>query len=140
MACTAAAAYNAAKRVESFPEVMDDLDKVTILQDDGHGNTVTRWDGTISVGPLTRKVGWTERDYWDDAHLSCSFQLVEGDMTKYDGDWTFTPNGETCLVRLRVEFELGIPLLGPLINRMVDQVMQANCDQLLQALEKLATK
>lgn len=134
-----AVVYRAAKRVESFPEVLSSLDKVSILEDDGNGNVVSRWDGTISVGPLTRKVSWTERDHWDDAQLVCTFTLIRGDMKEYSGVWTFSPNAAGCHVQLKVNFEMGIPLLGPLVNRMVDQVMQQTCDELLEALEKLST-
>ena len=131
--------YSAAKRVERFPDVLTSLDKVTMLEDDGAGNTVSRWEGTIHVGPLVRKVTWTERDYWDDATRCCTFKLINGDMKEYSGEWTFAAANGGCAVRLRVDFELGIPMLGPLINRMVDQVMQQTCDELLEALEKLAT-
>jgi hypothetical protein len=41
-------------------------------------------------------------------------------------------------VLLNVDFELGIPVLGPMVNKIVDQLMQKNCDQLLEGLEKLA--
>jgi coenzyme Q-binding protein COQ10 len=132
--------YAAAKRVTDFPEVLSSLDSVEVLEDDGAGHTVTRWVGTISVGPLTRRVSWTERDVWEDTARSCSFTLIEGDMKQYDGEWTFTPSGTGCDVKLRVDFEMGIPVLGPLINKMVDQVMQHTCDELLEALEKLAAR
>ncbi len=135
----AAAVFAAAQQVERFPEVMPDLDKVTVLEDDGAGHTLTKWEGTISVGPLTRQMSWTERDVWDMAALTCTFTLVEGDMKQYSGEWTFAEQGEGCLAQLRVRFELGIPLLGALVNRIVDQIMQRNCDDLLEALEKLAS-
>lgn len=130
--------FAAAQQVERFPDVMPDLDKVSVLEDDGAGHTVTKWEGTISVGPLTRQMSWTERDVWDSSALSCSFTLIEGDMKHYSGEWTFTPQGAGCQAELRVRFELGIPLLGAMINRIVDQIMQRNCDDLLAALEKLA--
>ena len=38
---------------------------------------------------------------------------------------------------MRVQFELGIPVLGPMINQMVDKLMTANCEDLLVALERL---
>lgn len=134
----AQAVFAAAQRVERFPEVLPDVDSVKVLEDDGAGHSVTQWRGTISVGPLTRQIGWTERDSWDSAAQTCTFELVEGDMKQYSGVWTFTPQDNGTLVELRVRFELGIPLLGPLVNRIVDQIMQHNCDDLLAALEKLS--
>jgi coenzyme Q-binding protein COQ10 len=130
--------YAAAKRVERFPDVLPDVDEVRILDDDGQGNVKTSWVGTIRVGPMTRQIKWTELDHWNDDELSCWFELVEGDMKTYDGRWTFTEDPAGCKVTLTVTFELGVPMLGALVNRMVDQLMQQNCDELLEALEKLA--
>lgn len=132
--------YNTAKDVERFPEVLPDLDRVTVLSDDGQGNVVSKWQGSISVGPLTRQITWTERDMWDDSNLTCRFELVEGDMKQYSGFWTFSPAPDGgCKVDLAVKFELGIPMLGPLVNRIIEQVMQRNCEDLLLALEKLSS-
>jgi ribosome-associated toxin RatA of RatAB toxin-antitoxin module len=133
-----AAVFAAAQQVERFPAVLPDVDSVNVLEDDGAGHVVTKWRGTISVGPLTRQIGWTERDTWDAAAQTCTFELVEGDMKQYSGVWTFSPQEGGTLVELRVRFELGIPLLGALVNRIVDQIMQRNCDDLLEALEQLS--
>lgn len=132
------AVYRAARQVERFPDVMPDLDSVEVLEDDGQGHTKTSWTGTIKVGPLTRQISWIELDHWDDEGLRCRFELVEGDMKTYDGTWVFVADGDGCHVTLTVNFELGVPMLGALVNRMVDQLMQNNCDELLAALEKLA--
>jgi len=132
------AVYRVAQRVERFPDVLPDLDKVEVLENDGNGTVKTSWTGTIKVGPLTRQISWIELDHWDDEGLRCSFELVEGDMKTYDGTWVFAADGDGCEVKLSVNFELGVPMLGALVNRMVDQLMQNNCDELLAALEKLA--
>jgi ribosome-associated toxin RatA of RatAB toxin-antitoxin module len=131
--------FAAAQEVERFPEVMPDLNSVAVLEDDGQGNTVTKWDGTVAVGPLKRSISWTERDRWDSENLLCTFELIEGDMKKYSGTWAFSSNHSGCLVELTVDFELGIPMLGPLVNNIVEKIMQDNCDALLAALDHMAT-
>ena len=135
----ARAVFTAAQDVEKFPELMPDLNSVSVLEDDGAGNTVTKWDGTVSVGPLKRSISWTERDHWNAGEMQCTFELVEGDMKKYSGTWTFIQNGRGCDVELIVDFELGIPMLGPMVNNMVEKIMKDNCDALLDALDKIAT-
>jgi ribosome-associated toxin RatA of RatAB toxin-antitoxin module len=89
---------------------------------------------------MSKQVKWTERDHWDADGLSCKFELVEGDMKTYDGLWTFSEADGSCNVELNVNFELGIALLGPMIGKIVDQLMQQNCDELLEALEKLSAQ
>ena len=87
---------------------------------------------------MSKRVAWTECDEWDEEQLTCTFELVDGDMKEYSGTWSFAPEGDGCRVDLRVSFELGIPMLGPMIDKIVNQLMQQNCDDLLAALEKLA--
>ncbi|MCH7472880.1 SRPBCC family protein [bacterium] len=132
--------FAAAKQVERFPDVLPDLNRVTIIEEKGENEVVTKWEGTINVGPLTRNITWTERDVWDPAARTCTFELIEGDMKEFSGVWTFTPEDGGCRVDLKIDFELGIPMLGPMITRIVDGIMQQNCDGLLEALEKLAAE
>jgi len=135
----AAVVYEAAKDVEKFPDVLPDLNSVTVLENNGNGETVTKWDGSVAMGPLKRSISWTERDFWDDEGLKCTFELIEGDMKRYSGIWLFVKEGENCRVELSVDFELGIPMLGSMVNRIVDQLMKDNCDALLGALDRITT-
>jgi len=130
--------FGIARQVTRFPEVIPNLDQVTIDEDLGAGRVVSSWEAEFSVGPLKKQVKWTERDHWDEQALTCTFELVEGDMKEYSGSWTFTPNGDGCDVVLTVQFVLGINMLGPMIDKIVNQLMQQNCDELLEGLEKLA--
>jgi ribosome-associated toxin RatA of RatAB toxin-antitoxin module len=130
--------FAVAQQVERFPDVLPDLDKVTVLENDGAGHTVTKWDGTVSLGPIVKKISWTERDVWDSAAKTCTFTLLEGDMKHFDGMWTFAEANGGTQVDMRVQFELGIPVLGPMVNRIVDDLMTRNCEDLLTALERLS--
>jgi len=130
--------YAAAQRVERFPDFMPNLDSAEVLEDDGLGTLVTRWKGSFSLGPLKKDVSWTERDVWNEAELSCRFDLISGDMKTYSGAWRFTELTEGCEAELKMDFVLGIPVLGPMVNAIVDKLMQQNCDELLEALEKIA--
>lgn len=130
--------FAVARQVTRYPEVMPNLDKVAILADEGNGVSISKWDATFSVGPLRKSISWTERDRWNEAELSCEFELVEGDMKAYNGTWDFVPDGKGCRIELRVNFELGIAMMGPMIDNIVNQLMQQNCDELLEAIEKLA--
>lgn len=130
--------YAAAQRVDQFPAVMPNLDSVEVLEDDGNGTVVTKWNGSFSVGPLKKDVSWTERDVWNAADLTCRFDLISGDMKTYNGTWRFTETPQGCEAELRMDFVLGIPVLGPMVNAIVDKLMQQNCDELLEALEKIA--
>lgn len=139
IALPAAKVYAAARQVARFPDVLPNLDSVEVLEDDGAGTTVTKWNGSFALGPLKKDVSWTERDVWDDAALTCRFDLISGDMKTYNGTWSFTDTADGgCTAELKVDFVLGIPVLGPMVNSIVDSLMKQNCDELLEALEKIA--
>lgn len=132
--------YRLAKDIERFPEVVPDLIEVKILEENG-GAITSSWKGMVSIaGVINRTLSWTEKDVWDDSNRTCSFSLVEGDMKKYDGAWTFEDGGgESTAVKLFVDFDLGIPMLGPLVLKLVDKLVKENCEALLAGLEALST-
>lgn len=131
-------AFTLAQQVESFPRYAPDLKEVRILSKDG-GVTRTLWVGKVELGPIVREVRWEEEDTWDAEKLSCEFKLVSGDMKDYFGSWTFsgTADGKT-LCTLTVTYELGIPLLGALLEKLIhDRIVEAS-QSILDAVKRLA--
>ncbi|MDR7416851.1 MAG: SRPBCC family protein [Armatimonadota bacterium] len=125
--------YALAKDVERFPEFMPDLETVRLIARDGH-RTTTEWVGRVQG----RRIRWVEEDTWDDATHTCTFRQREGDFDRYEGVWTFEPVQTGCRTRLVVEFELSIPLLGPLLANLVLLLMRKNAERMLDALRRRA--
>ena len=126
------AIYGLAKQVETFPDIMADVEKVEVLEREGN-RTVTHWVG--SVKQFNRTIQWTEEDEWDDATRTCRFWLREGDFEKYEGTWRFEETPEGTRVILTLEYEYNVPLIGALIKALLKKLMQQNCDQMLTALK-----
>src|SRR5579864_6431843 len=86
--------YELAKNQERFPEFMPDVESVTILErrDD---LIVTRWKTLVEEAPIE----WTEEDRFDDARTRIDYKLLEGDLDKFEGSWTFAEeSGNTHVV------------------------------------------
>ncbi|MBD3176167.1 MAG: DUF2505 family protein [Armatimonadia bacterium] len=128
--------YRLARDVESFPEIMPDVESVEILERD-NGRTVTRWVGVVAQ--LGRKIKWTEEDHWDDEKRVCVFEQIEGDYEVYRGTWTFeeAPDGGTT-IEMELEVEINVPLVGPLLKKLVLKLTKQNVDGMLQALARKA--
>lgn len=126
-------AYAVAKDVEQFPEFMPDVESLKVVERDGN-RTVTAWVGRIQG----RRVAWTEEDEWDDAQRVCRFRQRQGDFDRFEGTWAFEPAPGGCSVRLVVDYELHIPLLGPVLNNLVRQLVQKNVEGMLEALRRRA--
>lgn len=125
------AVYAVAKDVEKFPEFLPDVDSVKIIERDGP-RVVSEWVGVVRE--FNRTIRWTEQDDWDDAARRCLFRATKGDWDRYQGEWTFAPEGDGTRVRLALDFEINVPLIGPLIRRVLAKLVKNNCDRMLAAI------
>ena len=130
--------FEMARRVEDYPAFMPDVEEVEVLErDDSKGTARVRWVGKVEVGSISRKVRWIEEEIWNPKELKGEFRLIEGDYKYYGGNWEFeqTSDGKTVLT-LNIDFDLGLPLVGPLINKLLDKLMLSNCQGMLEAIKR----
>lgn len=126
--------YRTAKDVERFPEFMPDVKSLRVLERSEEGRrTVVEWVGLIPEFKTTVK--WVEADLWDDAAHTCDFELVRGDFKSYGGRWEFLPEANGTRFLSRVDYEYDIPLIGPLIQKLIFKKMGENVDRLQAALK-----
>lgn len=123
--------YEIAKNVEEFPSFMPDVESVEIISQDG-GRLVTEWVGVVRQ--FARTMRWQEEDVWDDEQRLCTFRLIKGDWTKYEGTWKFEQGEGKTVVTLHLDYELHVPLLGPLIKAVIDKLVRHNAQQMLEGL------
>lgn len=126
------AVYAVAKDVERFPEFLPDVESVKVVARDG-GRVVSEWVGVVRE--FNRTLKWTEEDEWDDDARRCLFRATEGDWDRYQGDWTFEPDGAGTRVQLTLDFDFNVPLIGPLIRGVLAKLVKKNCDRMLEAIK-----
>jgi coenzyme Q-binding protein COQ10 len=126
--------YELAKDQERFPEFMPDVERVDIVER-GAGRMVTRWKTLVEDAPIE----WTEEDLFDDAALRVDYRLLEGDLDRFEGSWTFA-NGEPgrTVVTLGVDFDFGVPTLAELIGPTLERKVRENSEMMLAALKREA--
>jgi len=129
--------YALARDIEAFPEFMEDVTEVTILEK-SPGRQVSRWVGVIKE--FGRTIAWTEEDFWNDAEHSCRFRQIEGDFTAYEGEWTFAATNGDTVVKLQVTYEYKVPLIGQLIQGLLQRKVQQNCQSMLEAIKRQAER
>lgn len=127
--------YAIAKNIEQFPDFMEDVQEVVILEQSAE-RQVSRWVGVVKE--FGRTITWTEEDFWDDDKHVCTFKQVEGDFSSYEGVWTFDDEDGKTRVRLEVSYEYNVPLIGPLIRGLLQKKVQQNCQSMLDAIKKRA--
>lgn len=127
--------YQIARDIEKFPEFMDDVESVEILEQTPE-KQVSKWGSIIKE--FNRTITWTEADYWDDAARTCRWEQLEGDFTRYEGEWQFVSDGEGTIARLTIDYEYTVPLIGALIQGLLLKKMQANVKSMLEAIKARA--
>lgn len=125
--------YELAKDMPAFADYMQDVRSITVVER-GENYAVTEWD----VDVMGRSLRWTERDEFDDDSRVIRYRQTAGELSRFEGEWRFEEAGDGVQVRLLVDFELGIPMLGALLNPVLAKAVEENTDQLLRALRDRA--
>jgi ribosome-associated toxin RatA of RatAB toxin-antitoxin module len=129
--------YRLAKEVERFPEFLPNVQEVTIREREGT-RVVSEWVGLVPE--FKRTIKWVEEDIWDDAALTCQFRSLSGDWDRYDGTWTFTPEGEHTRARLTISYDYNVPLIGALIKQLLRKLVERNAEETVSGLKQQAER
>jgi coenzyme Q-binding protein COQ10 len=127
------AVYELAKQQERFPEFMPDVESITVLERRPSG-TLTRWKTLVEEAPIE----WTEDDRFDDENLRIDYKLLEGDLDKFEGSWSFTETDGKTHVVLGVDYDFGVPTLAELIGPTLERKVRENSEMMLAALKREA--
>lgn len=135
IAAPARVVYELAKEQERFPEFMPDVETVTVLE--RHPDRIlTRWKTLVEEAPIE----WIEEDRFNDDQQRIDYKLLEGDLDKFEGSWTFTENSGKTHVVLGVDYDFGVPTLAELIGPTLERKVKENSDMMLAALKREAEK
>ena len=127
--------YELAKEQERFPQFMPDVESVSVLERHPT-HIITRWKTLVEEAPIE----WTEEDRFNDEELRIDYKLLEGDLDKFEGAWTFSENGGSTHVRLGVDYDFGVPTLAELIGPTLQKKVQENSEMMLAALKREAER
>jgi uncharacterized membrane protein len=127
--------YAIARDSPSFPDFMEDVKSVTIVEREGE-RVVSDWVGLIPTFRLT--VRWRQEDLWDDANHRCSFRQIKGDYDKLDGTWVFTKQNTGTLFSTELEYEYNVPTLGALVKRVIHSLVVKNLEGINRAFKARA--
>jgi coenzyme Q-binding protein COQ10 len=127
--------YELAKEQERFPQFMPDVEIVTILER-RPTSVISRWKTLVEEAPIE----WTEEDRFDDAALRIEYKLIEGDLDKFEGAWTFERRDGLTHVVLGVDYDFGVPTLAELIGPTLEKKVRENSEMMLDALKREAER
>ena len=129
--------YAVAKDNASFPEFMEDVKSLTIVEK-SDTRVVSDWVGTVPTFGL--KVRWRQEDVWDDASHTCKFRQLEGDYDKLEGTWAFSEEKGGTRFSSTLDYDYVVPGLGPLVKRVIHGIVVKNMDGVLGSIKARAEK
>jgi ribosome-associated toxin RatA of RatAB toxin-antitoxin module len=135
IAAPARVVYELAKEQERFPQFMPDVETVVILERHPD-HIITRWKTLVEEAPIE----WTEEDRFNDEALRIDYKLLEGDLDKFEGAWTFEERDGATHVLLGVDYDFGVPTLAELIGPTLQRKVRENSEMMLAALKAEAEK
>ncbi len=127
--------YAIAKNGESFPEFMEDVESVEVIEREG-GRVVSEWVGRVPTFGM--KIRWRQEDLWDDSRHTCGFKQVKGDYDEMSGTWTFTEEAGGTRFDSQLHYEYVVPGLGPLVGRVIYGLVVKNMEGVLGAIKSRA--
>lgn len=135
IAAPARVVYELAKEQERFPQFMPDVETVVILERHSD-HIITRWKTLVEEAPIE----WTEEDRFNDDAMRIDYKLLEGDLDKFEGAWTFDERDGVTHVLLGVDYDFGVPTLAELIGPTLQRKVRENSEMMLAALKAEAEK
>ncbi len=124
--------YAIAKDNASFPQFMNDLESLTVVENDGN-RVVSDFVGIVSA--FNVKVRWRQEDLWDDVTHVCTFKQLSGDYDSMDGTWSFIEDGDGTRFESLMNYDYSIPGLGPLVGKVIQGLVSKNLDDILEAIK-----
>ncbi|MGB7369907.1 type II toxin-antitoxin system RatA family toxin [Erythrobacter sp.] len=113
---------------ERYPDLMEDVLSVTYVSRDKL-TSISDWRILLNGSEMS----WRERDCYQDNKV-VEFEQIEGDLEIWRGSWAIIEEGENALVRLEVEFDIGIPSLAATLDPIGIRAIKTNSLQMLNAI------
>ncbi|MEU4559557.1 SRPBCC family protein [Actinoplanes sp. NPDC023936] len=118
---------------ESFASYMEEVSEIRIVESDGD-RRLSDW-AVLLKGSLLE---WQEEELIDRDRRRIEFRQTEGDLAYFFGHWQVTEHEQGCTVELRVEFDIGIPLMAEMLNPVAARALEDNSRRILGQLGERA--
>ncbi len=135
IAAPARTVYELAKDQERFPQFMPDVESVVIVERRPNG-VLARWKTLVEGAPIE----WIEEDRFLDDLLRIEYALLEGDLDRFEGAWSFVEREGITRVVLGVDYDFGVPTLAELIGPTLHKKVKENSEMMLAALKDEAER
>jgi predicted amino acid dehydrogenase/uncharacterized membrane protein len=125
------AVYNLLKNMECFPEFMENVKQVTLLEG-RRDRTITEWEIDLDSTAII----WKQENIFDDRQMSIRFKMLEGDFGRYEGEWNLFGLLTGTEIRLSIVMDWGAPALARYIEDVLKKKTQDILDGMLNGVKR----
>ncbi|MFF7855195.1 SRPBCC family protein [Streptomyces sp. NPDC007904] len=105
--------------VEAFPGFMEGVNEVAVTVEDGD-----RRRSSWLVELKGSEMEWEQEDVLDHAGRRWEFRQTDGDLAEYEGYWQVTEDPAGVALELKVEFDIGLPMVADMIHPAVARALE----------------
>lgn len=114
--------------IERYPNSMANVRSVDIIAVEGTSVRKSSWSVTLKNSLLR----WTQVEQIDSDRFVLAFRQVGGDLEHLEGSCRLEKrDANVTLVRLHMTFEIGIPVLGRILNPVAQRALRESCRDML---------
>jgi ribosome-associated toxin RatA of RatAB toxin-antitoxin module len=126
----AAESYRRITDFARYPELTTAVREVGVHPPDADGSVVSEWTVYFRNGLLR----WTERDAFDHATRTITFEQLSGDFETFTGGWAVAENAGGAVITFDATFDLGIPSLADILEPVAEATLRSNILTILRGL------
>ena len=127
--------YKAVCDAESYPQYINSIISVRVLERSAR-TAVTAW--TIEVDGI--RLTWQERDEYSPENFTVRFQMAQGDMAHYEGEWSVQPAPGGAILGMKVSFDLGLPIISGMLQYLLTKKVESTCREIINGIQEIAGK
>ncbi|WP_328860422.1 type II toxin-antitoxin system RatA family toxin [Streptomyces sp. NBC_00306] len=105
--------------IEAFPSYMEGVNEVEITEEDGDRRT-SSWVVELKGSEME----WDQEDVIDAGRRRVEFRQTDGDLANYEGYWQIVEDAEGVGLELKVEFDIGLPMVAEMIHPAVAKALE----------------
>jgi len=127
--------FSVVRDIENYPVFIRDIKSVEV-----RSRSSTRLISKWLIDIEGADVAWQEEDLVDEKNKRLSFNLLEGDYEKYEGEWSVAKDGFRSRLSDNMILDWGIPsfekVIGPVLEKKTDKIVRG----LLCAIKRYCEK
>jgi fatty aldehyde-generating acyl-ACP reductase len=118
-------------KVAEFPSFIPTVKETSIIRK-SRNKITTKWHIQVDSVPIK----WVEEDILDLKKSTIHFKAIEGDLSEFEGAWTFKEHPEGNEVIVNVRLRVDIPGINAFAQPYIGKMVTRNFEAILDALEQ----